>query len=81
MSVEEKVCENLVWMFYSNMELSAIRKDRVITHVSGVRIEFDAFELSRIIGISSEGLDLYISRKELHFSHFCHLEAVRNICR
>lgn len=45
LSVEERVCENLVWMFYSNMELFAIRKDRVVTHVSGVQIEFDAFEL------------------------------------
>ena len=52
-----------------------------MTHVGGVRIEFDVFELSRILGISNEGLDLYTSRKELYFSQFTHLEGVRNICR
>lgn len=63
------------------MELSVTQNDRVLMHVGGVRIEFDIFELSDILGISSEGLNLYTSRKELHFSEFNHLEGVRNICR
>ncbi|KAH9658325.1 hypothetical protein KPL70_023447 [Citrus sinensis] len=50
-------------------------------NVGGVRIEFDVFKLSDVVGISSEGLDPYTSRKELRFSEFHHLEGVRNICR
>ena len=63
------------------MEISVNRKDRIITHIRGVRIEFDMFELDRILGISCEGLNLYTSIKELHFSQFTHFEGVRNICR
>ena len=33
------------------------------------------------MGISYGGLDLYITRKELEFSEFCHMDGVRNICR
>ena len=63
------------------MKISINRKNRVVTHVGGVRLEFDMFELGRILGISNEGLDLYTSRKELHFSQFTHFEGVRNIYR
>ena len=63
------------------MEISDNRKDKVVTHVEGVRIEFDMFELDLILEISCEGLNLYTARKELHFSQFTHIEGVRNICR
>ena len=81
LGIEERIYENLVKVFYCNMEISVNRKDRVVTHVGGVRIEFDMFELNRILGISCEGLNLYTVRKELHFSQFTHIEGVRNICR
>lgn len=81
LSIEERVYENLVRVFYSNIELSVTQTDRVVTQVAGIRIKFDVFELSCILGISYEGLDLYTSKKELCFSEFRHLKAVRNICR
>lgn len=34
-----------------------------------------------MLGISNEGLDLYTSGKELHFSQFYRIEAVKNIYR
>ena len=81
LGIEEHNFENLVRVFYYNMEISANRKDRVVTHVGGVRIEFDTFELDRILGISCEGLNLYTTRKELDFHDFRHNEGVRNVCR
>ena len=81
LGIEERVYENLVRAFYSNIEILVNRKDRAVTYVGGVRIEFDVFELSRILEISNEGLDLYTSRKELYFSQFTHFEGIRNICR
>ena len=81
LGIEERVYENLVKVFYCNIEILVNRKDRVVTHVGGVRIEFDMFELDRILGISCEGLNLYTTRKELHFSQFTHTKGVRNICR
>ena len=73
-------------VFDCNMEISVNGKDRVVTHVGGVKIEFDIFEFDifefdRILGISCEGLNLYIARKELHFNQFRHIEGVRNIYR
>lgn len=38
LSIEEKVYPNLVRIFYSNMELSAIKFDRLVTNVGGVPI-------------------------------------------
>ena len=81
LGIEVRVYKNLVRVFYSNIELSVTEKDRVVTHVGSVRIEFDVFKLSSILGIFNEGLYLYTSRKELHFSQFTHFERVRNICR
>uniref|UniRef100_A0A1S8ACF9 Putative plant transposon protein domain-containing protein n=1 Tax=Citrus limon TaxID=2708 RepID=A0A1S8ACF9_CITLI len=81
LSIEENIYDNLVRVFYSNMELSTTRKDRVVTHVGGVPIEFDDAELSRIIGTTYKGLALYTARKELDFNDFRHVDAVRNICR
>ena len=81
LGIEERVYENSVRVFYSNMEILVNRKDRIVTHVEGVRIEFDMFELDHIFGISYEGLNLDTARKELHFSQFTHTKGVRNICR
>ena len=81
LGIEERVYENLVKVFYCNMEISVNRKDKVVTHVGGVRIEFDIFELDRILEISCEWLNLYTARKELHFNQFRHIEGVKNICR
>ena len=41
LSIDENVYENLVRVFYSNIELSATRQIKIITSVGGVRIEFD----------------------------------------
>ena len=37
LGIEERVYENLVRVFYFNMELSFTQNDRVMTHVGGVR--------------------------------------------
>lgn len=81
MSIEENVYQNLFWVFYSNMELSTIWQNKIITFVSEVCIEFDKANLSRILGILYEGLDIYTTRKELEFNDFRHVDGVRNICR
>lgn len=72
---------NLVKVFYSNMDISASKNDRVITNVFNVPTEFDMGDLNMIIGIEDEDLDIYASRKELKFSKFMHVEDVRNICK
>lgn len=79
--IEENVYPNLVKVFYSNMDISASKNDRVITNVFNVPTEFDMGDLNMIIGIEDEDLDIYASRKELKFSKFMHVEGVRNICR
>lgn len=63
------------------MELSGTRQNRIITHIDGVRIEFDEDDLSCILGIRYDGLDIYMTRKELNFNDFHHVDGVRNICR
>jgi len=81
LSIEESIYENLVRVFYSNMELSSSRRVELYTSVRGIRIELDEPELCSILGISYGGLDIYTARKELEFSDFCHVDGVRNICR
>ena len=81
LNLEEKVYPNLVRIFYSNMELSATRLDRLVTYVGSVPIEFIVEDLNSISGTGHAGLKLYTSRKELEFNHFSHVDAVRNICR
>lgn len=63
------------------MDLSTPRQNRILTHVSGVRIDFDNVELSRILGIQYEDLNIYMTRKELDFNGFRHVDGVWNICR
>ena len=81
LSIEEPIYENLVRVFYSNIEFSSTRRVELYTSVVGLRIAFDESELCSILGISYEGLDLYTSRKKLLFSEFRHVDGVRNICR
>ena len=76
-----RVYPNLVRVFYSNMEISATRLDRIVTQIGGVPIEFDDEDLTGFLGISSEGHDIYISRKALSFDGFSHVDRVCNICR
>ncbi|KAH9699242.1 hypothetical protein KPL71_024267 [Citrus sinensis] len=52
---DKRVYYNLVRVFYSNMEISATRLDRIVTHVGGVSIEFDVEELNNILGILNAG--------------------------
>lgn len=59
----------------------ATQKDRVVTHVNRVWIKFDNVELCHIMGISAERLTIYIARKKLMFSDFCHYNTIRNICK
>ena len=63
------------------MEISATRLDRIVTQVGGVPIEFDDEDLNGFLGISSEGHEIYTSRKALSFDGFSHVDGVRNICR
>lgn len=81
LTIEENVYPNLVRVFYSNMEISASRQNRLIINVGGVPIEFDIADLNRILGTLNKGFVIYTSSKDLHFNHFRHADGVRNICR
>ncbi|KAH9769987.1 Integrase catalytic domain-containing protein [Citrus sinensis] len=47
---DDRVYLNLVRVFYSNMEISATRLDRIVTQVGGVPIEFDDEDLNSFLG-------------------------------
>ena len=81
LSIEEPIYENLVRVFYSNIEFSFTRRAELYTSVGGIRIAFNESELCSILGITYGGLDLYTTRKELSFSEFRHVDGVRNIYR
>ncbi|KAH9745941.1 hypothetical protein KPL70_004261 [Citrus sinensis] len=78
---DDRVYPNLVRVFYSNMEISDTRPNRIVTQVGRVPIEFDDADLADFLGISCKGLDIYTSRKTLSFDTFSHTHGVRNICR
>ena len=61
LNLKEKVYPNLVRIFYSNMELSTTRLDRLVTYVGGVSIEFTVEDLNSILGTDHVGLELYTS--------------------
>ncbi|KAH9791791.1 homogentisate geranylgeranyltransferase [Citrus sinensis] len=69
---DDRVYPNLVRVFYSNMEISATRLDKIVTQVGGVPIEFDVELLNNILGISNDSHIIYTSRKALSFSSFAH---------
>ncbi|KAH9671200.1 hypothetical protein KPL70_017266 [Citrus sinensis] len=79
--IEENVYPDLVKVFYSNMDCSAEKENRVITTVGGVLIEFDDSELNSILGSSDDGLDIFSLRKPLDIDDYVHVDVVRNICR
>ncbi|KAH9697929.1 hypothetical protein KPL71_023812 [Citrus sinensis] len=81
LNIEEKVYPNLVRNFYSNMDLSATRLDKLVTYVGGLHVEFTVEDLNSILRTDHVGLELYTSRKELQFNCFSHIDVVRNICR
>ena len=80
LSIVEPVYENLVRVFYSNIEFPSTRCAEIYTYVGGVRIAFNDSILCSILGIIYGGLDLYTARKELSFKEFRHVDGVRNIC-
>lgn len=68
--VEECVYPNLVKVFYSNMDAFALSENRVITIVHRIAIEFDMLDHNEILVISDDGLEIYTSKKELHFAGY-----------
>ena len=79
LDLHERVYTNLVRVFYLNIEISANRLDRIITHVGGVPIEFDVEDLNNILGIPNDNHKVYTSRKALSFAYFVHYYGVKNI--
>lgn len=59
--IDELVYPNLVR--YSNMEVSATRKNTIVTSLGRIHIEFNVYDLNRIVGSLNDGLDSYTSRK------------------
>ncbi|KAH9768815.1 Integrase catalytic domain-containing protein [Citrus sinensis] len=79
--VEENVYPDLVKVFYSNMDCSAEKENRVITTVGGVLIEFDDSDLNTILGSSDDGLEVFSPRKPPDIDDYVYIDAVKNICR
>ena len=79
--IEENLYPDLVKVFYSNMDVSAENKTRVITNVGGVMIDFDVSLLNSIVGSSDFGLEIYSPRKSPKLDSYVHVDVVRNICR
>ncbi|KAH9728331.1 Integrase catalytic domain-containing protein [Citrus sinensis] len=79
--IEENVYPDLVKVFYSNMDCSAEKENRVITTVGGVLIEFDDLDLNNILGSSDDGLEIFSPRKPPDIDDYAYIDAVKNICR
>ncbi|KAH9799739.1 hypothetical protein KPL71_000448 [Citrus sinensis] len=79
--IEENVYPDLVKVFYSNMDCSAEKENRVITTVGGVLIEFDDSDLNNILGSSDDGLEIFSLRKPPDIDDYAYIDAVKNICR
>lgn len=67
LSVDELVYENRLRIFYSNIDITGTRFSRVVAEVAVVRIVFYDTDLSKMLGIFTDGLDLYNTRNELEF--------------
>ena len=78
--IEENVYPDLVKVFYSNMDISEEKQNRVITNVGGVLIDFDVSELNSILGTSDYGLEIFSPRKSPKIGHYVHVDTVKNIC-
>ena len=59
LNIAENAYPNLVKVFFSNMDISTEKQNRVITSVAGIPIEFDVADLNTIIRTKYEGLELY----------------------
>lgn len=81
LDIDNQVYLNLVRIFYSNMEISVNRLDRIITYAGGVPIEFDVEDLNKILGPQDIGHHIYTSRKTFSFADFDHHRGVRSIYR
>lgn len=79
--IVENLYPDLVKVFYSNMDVSAENKTRVITNVGGVMIDFDVSLLNSILGSSVFGLEICSPRKYPKLDSYVHVDTVRNICR
>ena len=79
--LEENVYLDLVKVFYSNMDCSAEKENRVITTVGGVSIEFDDSKLNSILRTSDYGLQIFSLRKPPDIHDYVHIDAIKNICR
>ena len=79
--IEENVYPNLVKVFYSNMDISEEKQNRVIINIGGVLIDFDVSELNSILGTSDYSLEKFSPRKSPKIDYYVHVDAVRNICR
>lgn len=79
--IEENVYLNLVKVFYSNMDTFKEKRNRVITHIGGIIIEFGVGILNKILGNPDNSLKSYSARKALCFHDYSHFETLRNICR
>ena len=77
--VKEQYFENLVKVFYTNMDTEI--SDKIVTSVGGVRIEFDVALLNRILGTPNEGLELYSARAKINYPWFSLENVVRKICQ
>ena len=79
LDVKKHYYENLVKVFYSNMDTEV--SDKIVTNVAGVHIEFDVALLNCILGTPNEGLELYSTRAKIKDPWFSLKNAVRKICR
>ncbi|KAH9753253.1 Integrase catalytic domain-containing protein [Citrus sinensis] len=77
--IEENLYPDLLKVFYSNMDVSAENKTRVITNVGGVMIDFDFSLLNSILGSSDFGLEIYSPRKSPNLESCVHIDAVRHL--
>ena len=77
--VKEHYYENLVNVFYSNMDTEVL--NRIVINVGGVHIEFDVALLNCILGTPNEGLELYSARAKIDYPWFSLENTVRKNCR
>ena len=66
--VKKQYYENLVNLFYSNMDMEI--SDKIVTSVGGIHIEFDVAKLNRILGTLNKGLELYSARTKIDYHWF-----------
>lgn len=68
-------------IIYSNTNIFSKNENRVKISVARIYIEFDVVDLNTILKTKDEGLELYLSKKELKFVRYTYANIVWNICR